>query len=215
MWKILSATTTQNISSQVYMAFDPQHVYGFGGGSELAIPWDVLYGLGAGNVPVGCEIGVVASLCWDPEPSGELGGDVAPNNVSASLPVVDNFLRVTVDGDNDGSPDPGLRASVPGVESLRADCLLAAFPSPTRAGVQVPLVIAGRGQGTCRVRAEIFDIGGRLVTTVFDGTVPAGRHLLDWNGTNNAGEPAASGIYFLRAKADDALIGTVKIIRIR
>jgi hypothetical protein len=39
--------------------------------------------------------------------------------------------------------------------------------------------------------------------------------LLDWNGTNNAGEPAASGIYFLRAKADDALIGTVKIIRIR
>jgi len=216
MWKILTATTTQSISSQVYMAFDPQHVYGFSGGTELAIPWDVLYALGAGHVPVGCKIGVVASLCWDPEPSGALGGDVAPNNVTATLPTVDNFLRVVVDADSNGVPDRGQTAGAPRAIFQGESRILSAYPSPAVSAVHVPCVLAGRlGQGRYEVRADVFDITGRKVRTVFDGELDAGNHAFDWDGTTSAGELAPAGVYFMRVMVDGDLIGAVKIARIR
>ncbi|MFZ1946073.1 MAG: FlgD immunoglobulin-like domain containing protein [bacterium] len=219
MWRILSATTTENISSQVYMAFDPTHVYGFNGGSELAIPWDVLYGLGAGHVPAGCEIAVVASLCWDPEPSGELGGDVAPNNVSATLPVVDNCFAATVDEDSDGVPDTGERAGIPTGDLPAKSLVLGAFPSPTMGAARVPVVLgasAALGSRSDReVTADVFDIAGRKVRTVFAGRLGAGRHILEWDGTTATGVLAPAGIYIMRIKADGAVVGTAKIARIR
>ncbi len=104
-FRIESATHAADISSSILMAFDSMHLNGIHGGSELAIPWEALYGLGAGNVPANARISIVASLCWDPEPSGVLGGDVAPNNISATLPTVDNAHTATIDGDGDGKPD--------------------------------------------------------------------------------------------------------------
>jgi hypothetical protein len=105
-WKLLSATTSADSSSAILAAFDPMHLNGLSGGSEIAIPWNTLYGLGAGRVPANCRIGFVASLAWDPEPDGVLGGDQAPNNLSATPPVLDNFKLVSVDADGDGVPDP-------------------------------------------------------------------------------------------------------------
>lgn len=104
-FRITSATTTVNLTSQVLSAIDPQHVYGGSGGSELAIPWDVLYGLGAGVVPAGAQIRFAVSICWDPEPAGVLGGDNLPNNVAATLPAIDGHATFTVDADADGAPD--------------------------------------------------------------------------------------------------------------
>jgi hypothetical protein len=198
------------------MAFDPQHAYGYEGGSEIAVPWDVLYGLGPGIVPVGTKIGVVASVCWDPEPDGELGGDSAPNNTSATLPEIDNFCEIWVDTDNDGLPDPECQASVPGVEMPPGTRLLNAYPSPVRSVTHVPLLLAGSaGPGsTYRVRADIFNIAGRKVSTAFEGSLPPGRHLLQWDGRTAAGSSAGAGIYFMRVSAEGGEIGTVKIIRI-
>ena len=33
----------------------------------MAIPWNTLYGLGAGAVPTGAQISLVASITWDPD----------------------------------------------------------------------------------------------------------------------------------------------------
>jgi hypothetical protein len=104
-FKILSATTTADYSDSILKAFDPTHAFGLNGGSELAIPWNVLYGLGAGHVPANAQIGLVASLAWDPEPNGRLGGDQAPNNIAATAPVLDNRTLVTIDSNGDGVPD--------------------------------------------------------------------------------------------------------------
>jgi hypothetical protein len=218
IWKILSDTTTQSIGSQVYMAFDPQHVYGFEGGSELAIPWDVLYGLGTGQVPTACKIGVVASLCWDPEPDGELGGDSAPNNVSAALPTVDNFLEVVVDSDNDGVPDPGLRASVPGVDPAVRSRVLRAYPAPTASGASVPVELAEMAStvdGKMGVKADIFDIRGRKIKSVFDGRLAPGRHTLSWDGRAESQQELPAGIYLMRITVDGQLVGTAKIARVQ
>jgi len=104
-YRIESATHVADVSGSVLMSFDSMHLNGIYGGSELAIPWDVLYSLGAGAVPANARISIVASICWDPEPAGVLGGDVAPSNISASLPTVDNAYTATIDGDGDGKPD--------------------------------------------------------------------------------------------------------------
>ena len=110
-WKLLSATTSADSSAAILTAFDPMHLNGLDGGSEIAIPWNTLYGLGAGRVPANCRIGFVASLAWDPEPDGALGGDQAPDNLSATPPVLDDFRLVTVDADGDGVPDPSDRTA--------------------------------------------------------------------------------------------------------
>ncbi len=48
------------------------------------------------------------------------------------------------------------------------------------------------------VRLVIYDILGRPVKTLADGVYAAGVHSLQWNGRNDAGEPAASGAYIYR-----------------
>ena len=217
-WRITSDTTTTDLSSQVIMAFDPNHYNGYEGGSELAIPWDVLYGLGPGAVPAGAKIAIVASVCWDPEPDGELGGDVAPSNVSATLPQVDNFCAVTVDADHDGLPDPKSTTGL-GEETVRGVTrVLGAFPNPAFSSVQVPLVLAGPdagGRTNHEVRAEVFDLAGRRVRVLFSGRMAAGRHTLTWDGRGDGGRDAGAGIFFARVVVDGRTAGTAKITRIR
>jgi hypothetical protein len=101
-WKITSPTTSIAYSDSILSAFDSMHNYGDAGGSELAIPWSVLFGLGEGRVPANCSISMVGSLCWD---EGFLGGDSAPNNISAVLPTIDRVFVFVVDGNGDGKPD--------------------------------------------------------------------------------------------------------------
>lgn len=48
------------------------------------------------------------------------------------------------------------------------------------------------------VRVEVFDVRGRLVTTIADRSLGAGRHNLQWNGKDANGRPVPSGIYFYR-----------------
>jgi len=218
LWELTSDTTAVELSSEIVKAFDPQHNYGYDGGSELAIPWDVLFGLGTNQVPVGTKIGVVASVCWDPEPDGELGGDVAPNNISASLPVVDNFEEVVVDSDNDGVPDPGCQVGVPGIDPGAGSLVLHAYPSPSGSNVRVPVVIGAAftaGKASADVMVDVFDITGRRVATVFEGSLAAGEHLFEWNGRTASGRPAGAGLYFMRVKVGGEELGTAKIMRVR
>jgi hypothetical protein len=69
-------------------------------------------------------------------------------------------------------------------------------PNPLRAGkpgrIRFTLARAGRA------RIEVFDIRGRRVATVFEGPAEPGANEAFWNGTNAAGEPLGSGVYFYR-----------------
>ncbi len=52
-----------------------------------------------------------------------------------------------------------------------------------------------------RVRLDVYDIGGRLVQRLVDGSMRAGRHRIEWNGRDAGGREAASGVYFYRLTA--------------
>jgi hypothetical protein len=133
------------------------------------------------------------------------------------LPTIDNFLEVIVDGDSDGLPDPGEQAGIPDVTPAQGSMLLSAYPSPSKSVARVSVVLGGPsagGRSHYGVRADVFDIAGRRVRTAYDGSLPAGRHVLSWDGRTVADAPAGAGIYFMRITADGEEIGTVKIIRI-
>jgi len=49
-----------------------------------------------------------------------------------------------------------------------------------------------------RVRIAVYDVRGSLVKMLVDQTLPAGEHHATWNGIDNQGRPATSGIYFVR-----------------
>ena len=53
------------------------------------------------------------------------------------------------------------------------------------------------------VEARVFDYAGRLVTQLYHGPLPAGRHLLTWRGVNRFGQPVMSGAYLLDVRAGD------------
>jgi len=52
-----------------------------------------------------------------------------------------------------------------------------------------------------RVSLRVFDVRGRLVRTLVDGNQPAGAHAVDWDGRDDRGAPAASGVYLYRLEA--------------
>ncbi|MCI0697336.1 S8 family serine peptidase [candidate division KSB1 bacterium] len=45
-------------------------------------------------------------------------------------------------------------------------------------------------------RMRIFNILGQRVRTIFDGDLPAGRHEMFWDGTDDRRQPVAAGVYF-------------------
>jgi hypothetical protein len=67
------------------------------------------------------------------------------------------------------------------------------FNPQTRLGYTIP-----EGSAASVVRLKVYDVAGRLVTTLVDEPKPAGSYTIRWNGTNSRGEPAASGVYFYR-----------------
>jgi PKD repeat protein len=65
-----------------------------------------------------------------------------------------------------------------------------------------------------RVTTEVYTMQGQRVATLTDEVRSAGTHVIRWDGTNSAGEPVASGIYFYRVVADDRMV-TKKMVLTR
>ncbi|MDZ7374991.1 MAG: T9SS type A sorting domain-containing protein, partial [candidate division KSB1 bacterium] len=64
------------------------------------------------------------------------------------------------------------------------------------------------------VKIKIYDVAGRLVTTLVDGELAAGYHRVVWDGRDHKGEFVSSGIYFCRMETGD-YFGTIKLLLTR
>jgi len=190
-WELASPTLAVDRSGEVLMAFDSQHAYGDEGGSEIAIPWNTLYGLGEGIAPQGAQIAIVASICWDPEPNGVLGGDVVPNNVAATLPAVDNCWTFPIDVGTDGRPVWYALVDVPAAPD--AGLRLAAAPNPFNPATEIRFALPAGGPAPYSL--AVYDLRGQRVRLLAAGELPAGEHAVRWDGADDAGRPVASGGY--------------------
>ncbi|MFH1680535.1 MAG: FG-GAP-like repeat-containing protein [Candidatus Eisenbacteria bacterium] len=65
-----------------------------------------------------------------------------------------------------------------------------------------------------RVRLAVYDVSGRLVKVLRDGNERAGVFSASWNGTDETGRSAGSGVYFVRMEAR-GFASTRKMLLIR
>jgi uncharacterized delta-60 repeat protein len=83
------------------------------------------------------------------------------------------------------------------IDRSRSARLEEAFPNP----LVRESVIAFDLTTAQPVRVRLFDVGGRLVRTLADGSFAAGRHRRVWDGTDDHGTRVAAGVYFARLDA--------------
>lgn len=67
------------------------------------------------------------------------------------------------------------------------------FTRQTRIDYQLPKASS--------VRLRVFDVSGRRVRTLVDGSQPAGFHTQNWDGSNDSGNRVAGGVYLYRLEA--------------
>lgn len=72
-------------------------------------------------------------------------------------------------------------------------------PNPFNPSTQISFALPR----ATHAKLVVFNILGQEVATLFDEWLPAGRHAADWDGTDNLGNPAASGIYLYRLQTSD------------
>lgn len=73
---------------------------------------------------------------------------------------------------------------------------LTAQPNPFNPRTVVSFDLATRG----RAQVAIHDMRGRLVATLVDDVLDAGRHSQEWDGRDDAGEQVAAGTYLVRVR---------------
>ena len=84
-----------------------------------------------------------------------------------------------------------------GAEQIFAPRLLGAHPNPFNPRTTIAFELPEERH----VRLTVFDIAGREVVVLADGTYGGGRSKAVWNGTDGGGRALASGVYFVRMDA--------------
>jgi len=75
--------------------------------------------------------------------------------------------------------------------------LYANFPNPFNPSTTIRFDLAETGV----VDLYIFDLTGRRIATLIDGSLAAGSHQISWNGRDVSGISVASGIYIYRLQS--------------
>jgi len=84
------------------------------------------------------------------------------------------------------------------------------FPNPFNSSTVISYAL----ERSSLVTLQIYDIQGKLVTTLVEEAQRVGIHQVTWDGTDYRGEQVASGIYFYRLKTENSE-GAGKAVLIR
>ena len=96
----------------------------------------------------------------------------------------------------------GAGGEVAAVEAPRLLTLLGNRPNPFNPSTSIGFVL-DRGAD---VRVEVYDLRGRRVRTLADGPLAAGAHDVRWDGRDDAGRAAVSGVYLYRVHAGATIL---------
>ena len=79
--------------------------------------------------------------------------------------------------------------------SPAAALLQASVPNPFTVSTEIAYALP---QAAAHLELGVYDVSGRKVATLAQGTELAGRHVVRWDGRNASGRPLPAGIYFVR-----------------
>ena len=71
------------------------------------------------------------------------------------------------------------------------------YPNPFNPTTQIKVDVAESGP----VQLMVYDINGRLVTTLKDATLEPGNYVIDWDARDRNGHMISTGIYFIQFTA--------------
>ncbi|HXV13949.1 MAG TPA: HYR domain-containing protein [Candidatus Krumholzibacteria bacterium] len=90
--------------------------------------------------------------------------------------------------------NPPVPLDQPEVVTVNTTGLKAIHPNPFNPQTTVTFSLVSSGL----VRIAIYDVRGKLVRRLADTVMPAGDHSVAWNGVDDGGRTASSGVYFVR-----------------
>lgn len=73
--------------------------------------------------------------------------------------------------------------------------------NPSRGSATLSLRLSRPGA----VRVQLYDVSGRLVRILDQGSYPAGERVIRWDGKDDHGERVGSGVYFFHAETPDGV----------
>ena len=88
-----------------------------------------------------------------------------------------------------------------GIEYPTSHKLYQSFPNPFSEATVIRYYLARPGH----VNLTIYDVLGRLITTLLDQPMEKGYHRIFWNGRNHIGDQVGSGIYIYKLEVDETL----------
>jgi glucose/arabinose dehydrogenase len=88
--------------------------------------------------------------------------------------------------------------------SVAAGLALSAAPNPFTSTTRIQLSVRESGAA----RLVLYDVGGRRVRVLVDGSLPAGAHGADWDGRDERGRPLSAGVYVARFESVNEVITT-------
>ena len=93
---------------------------------------------------------------------------------------------------------PGSLAAPTANDEIPELMLSAPMPNPSRSGSMVRFALPR----AAKVQLTIYDAQGRRVRELVNGTLPEGAHEARWDGTQENGRRAETGVYFYRFESD-------------
>jgi hypothetical protein len=174
------------------------------------------------NFAIAYNTGNGNTLSWDAAPEPDLQYyRVYRSNDPNFIPDSGNLVQATistswVDPDYDGGSvyykvsatdvagnesdpaSPEIVTSVPIRAVPSAFALHQNFPNPFNPSTTIRYDVA---HGGGKVKLQIFDVSGRLVTTLVDKYENEGQRKVTWHGCDNAGMRVATGTYYSRLTA--------------
>jgi endonuclease/exonuclease/phosphatase family metal-dependent hydrolase len=85
------------------------------------------------------------------------------------------------------------------------------FPNPAQAGTTIRFDLAVASPA----RVEVFDLAGRRVAALADGTFAPGRYTLRWDGRDASGAGLGAGLYFVRLSVPGVRSDVVRLVMTR
>lgn len=89
--------------------------------------------------------------------------------------------------------------------------LEANYPNPFNPVTNVAFGI----QNSEWITLKVYDLSGREVKTLVNRRLPAGYHTVQWDGTNEFGQPVAGGVYLYRLRVGKRFVHTRKMVLLR
>ncbi len=84
-------------------------------------------------------------------------------------------------------------------------------PNPFHSRATIRFSMASQGH----VNLSVFDVSGRLVTTLIDGEAEAGENAVVWDGTDDQGRRVSGGIFWMQMSTQDGFKSGKKLLVLR